>query len=104
MAGYTSLGPRLVWLGCPVQLEVEEVASTSNTSTPKALVDIGRAPSASPKRPRACVYNTHTHYMSDVQAGMLGRGILIRSSCMKGGRPSVAVQALRLRGGMEWGG
>ena len=50
------LGPRLVWLGCPVQaLEVEEVASTYNTSTSKALVDIGRAPSAFPTRE-----NTHS--------------------------------------------
>ena len=58
MAGYTSLGPRLVWLGCPVQLEVEEVASTSNTSTPKALVDIGRAPSPTPQHS-----SIHTVYL-----------------------------------------
>ena len=41
----------IVRLDCPVQaLDAEEVDSTSNTSTPEALVDIGRAPSATPQR------------------------------------------------------
>ena len=42
---------RLVQLGCPVQAgEVEEVVSTFFVSAPKALVGIGRAPSATPQR------------------------------------------------------
>ena len=46
-----SAGTQACMTGRPVQaLEAEEVASTSYTSTPKALVDIGRALSASPTR------------------------------------------------------
>ena len=97
------LGPRLVRLGCPVQAqEAEVVDSASNTSTLKHWWILGVL------RPRLPNAASIPQYTSDAPAGMLKRGILIHSSCLKGERPGVAVQTPRTaptqRGRLETNG
>jgi hypothetical protein len=71
----------LVLLGYPVQAgEVQEVASTSLSPPPTQwwILDVFR-----PRLPNAA---SIPQYMSDAPVGMLRRGILFHSSCLKGGK------------------
>ena len=71
------------------ELEAEEVASTSNTSTLKHwwILDVFR--------PRLLNAASIPQYTSDAPVGMLRRRILIHPSCLEGERPGAAVQTPR---------